>query len=291
MRRALAAVLLGTAILTVGCAGSGKPFAAGRLLSPGAAVRLAKDVRCFSGHRATVGPDAVRHFHAVTAVECGGGTRIYPGEGKWSIRVRKVAVGSVAGLKRYFEQRSLPPYAGACTLQLEVIAVPVFVDSAGRSLVPQVPVDGCHHPLGGFARAVRWHVTGVEKIRRLLTAPEAASGCDAGWGRPMQHSWSTAVFRVHRTPAHVCIYRTTARHQWVGSFVRGLRLDMAQTKRLVAALKSGGTHLACAKQSTFAEVITTAGASASVELGGCYRVNGGPGAANVAVVRAIIGSG
>ena len=89
------------------------------------------------------------------------------------------------------------------------------------------------------------------------------------WGRPTEHSWGPApVFRVHLKPASVCVYRTSAKHQWIGSFVRGRRLDMSQTKRLVAALKSGPPRVGCARQAEFAEVITTPGTTASVELGG-----------------------
>ena len=259
-------------------------------------LRITKNVPCRIGHQALAGPDEVSRFHAVTAVTCGEGTRVYPGRGQWRVFVRKVAVSSVANLQRYFEQHSVTKPSGACTLQLSGVLIPTFVDRDGRWLVPQAPVDGCHHPLGfaghGSLR-VRWHVVRVRKIKQMISAPALAAGCDMRMGRPTEHSWTSKPFYgVHPWTVRVCVYRTSARHTWIGNFVRGVHLDRSQTKRLITALRLVAPSTACRMTPEFAEVLTRhRGTSVGVELGGCYRVNGGPGRADGAVVRSILGSG
>lgn len=255
-------------------------------------LRITKNVPCPNGHVTLAGPDAVSRFHAVTAVMCGGGTRIYNGA-QWYVSVREVAVGSVASLQRYFEQHSSTTRPkGACLAYLDGVAVPIFVDSAGHWLVPQTPRDACGHVLGSPG-SVRWHVVAVHKLRLMISAPALATGCDMGMGRPAEHSWTPAAFSgVHPWTVRVCVYRTSARHQWVGSFVRGARLDRSQTKRLLAALKGPAPHTSCTMTTEFAEVIARhPGVSAGVEIGGCYRVNGGVGTADPAVLRSILGAG
>ena len=261
-------------------------------------LRITKNVPCRLGHPHVSGPDAVRRFHAVTAVTCGEGTRVYPGRGQWLVQVRKVAVSSVANLQRYFEQHSVtkPPSFG-CTLEASGVLIPIFVDAKGHWLIPQAPVDGCNHPLGfaghGSLR-IRWHVVAVHKIRQMISAPALAAGCAMRMGRPTARSGAQVppFFHVHPWVVRVCVYRTSARHTWIGNFVRGYRLDRSQTKRLLSALRLNAPSTACRMTTEFAEVLSRRPvAEAGVELGGCYRVNGGPGRADGAVVRAIVGSG
>jgi hypothetical protein len=89
----------------------------------------------------------------------------------------------------------------------------------------------------------------------------------------------------------VCVFRTRPGNFAVGYFVRGFRLDASRTRRLLRAVSGPGPKRGCPKQRTFASV----GAGrfgASVELGGCYRVerpDRTAGTANPAVVRAILG--
>ncbi len=277
--------------------------AAGKVPSLHTALRLTKNAPCgLDRHQSPAGPAVVRRFHAVTAVECTAGTRIYPGSGQWQVAERRVAVSGVAAEQRYFEQRSRPdlPGTGMCTANLVVMLAPVFVDAGGHWIVPKVPVDGCNHPLGlakGMKKIwpIRWHVVSVKKIRLMISAPALAAGCDMGMGRPAEHYSSLRYppfAGLHPWTVRVCIYRTTARHKWVGKFVRGVRLDRPQTKRLLSALRYGAASGPCTMTRDFAEVIARhPSASAGVELGGCYRVNGGPGTANRAVIRSILGSG
>jgi hypothetical protein len=270
------------------------------------ALRSAKHVPCLTGHERRVGPSALRRFRPVTAVSCVEGERIYPGRGQWEVLVRRVAVGSVSGLQRYFEQtdgRKLPQ-GSICSGVVYGIVVPVFVDDRGRSLVPRTPVDGCGAPRG-WARYghgsthVRWHVVWVHKVKLLVSAPALGAKCSMRWGnvvaegeprlRPGSPFFTPAPHRVD-----ICIYRAPADHIAVGHFVRGKHLGPAQTRRLLGALTGSPTGRRCAKQRTFAMIIAKPNEVASVELGGCWRVAPGfrnrkPDTADASVVRAILG--
>src|SRR6266704_196088 len=104
MRRALAAATL---LLAAGLAGA---YAAGafggnaRAPSLRTDLRLTKNAHCLGAQTRRVGPKVVRRFHAVTAVSCPDGFRVYPGRGQWEVRIREVAVSGIPAWQRYFEQ-------------------------------------------------------------------------------------------------------------------------------------------------------------------------------------------
>jgi hypothetical protein len=136
-------------------------------------IQLTRDVPC-PGSADRVGPQRLEQLQAVTAVKCGDGFRAYPGQGRWEVFVRWVAVSDVSGLQQYFEQPSEPnvPKNGICLTVLEGIVPVAFVDAKGGWVVPRTPVDGCGHPLGfrtyGHGSTyVRWHVVALRKVRRL----------------------------------------------------------------------------------------------------------------------------
>ena len=273
---------------------------------PPDAAELTKDVPCLNGRQGRAGPDALRRFQAVTAVSCVEQFRTFPGQGQWEVSVRRVAVGSIAGLQRYFEQPDEPnlPTNGACTLNLVGILVPVFVDSRGRSIVPRTPVDGCGHPLGysygSAAPRVRWHVVSVHKVRLIVSAPALAAGCamgikdePAGGAGLLEPAAGGPLFATAPRTVGVCIYRVESDFE-AGSFVRGFRLGASQTHRLLGAMTGAGPSSSCANQRKFAVIVASPELSAQVELGGCWRVArpnlSGLGTADAAVVRAILGA-
>jgi hypothetical protein len=300
MKRALTVMLLGLLAVSSGCGASTPAVVAVQaprvVPSLKTDIRITRQVPCGASKR--VSPADVSRFRAVTAVMCASGQRVYAGSGRWQVIVRKVAVSRVSALQAYFEQSSdlTVPKNAICTTNLEVVLTPAFVDSKGHWLVPTTPVDGCGHPLGLPAglkpSRVRWRVVSVRKIRLMVTAPALAAGCDMGMGRPVAHSWTSTPFGgAQPWKVRVCVYRTSARHQWVGNFVRGLRLDHSQTKRLLPALTLKGSNRGCTRVPEFAEVFgRQPGSTVGLELGGCYRVNGGPGRADRAVVRSILGA-
>ena len=273
--------------------------------SLGTDLRLAKNAHCRGAHTHLVGPKVLRRFHAVTEVLCTEGLRTYPRQGQWEVMVRKVAVGGVAAWQRYFEQPDEPnsPQNGACTDNLIVIPVPTFVDSRGRSLVPRTPVDRCGHPVrwpnGTRFPRVRWHVISVHRIKQVITPAAVAAGCPMEWGNsvawagPPRDSTGGPLFPVAPKTVRACIFRTPPDRFAVGHFVRGFgRLDASRTRRLLRALTGPGPSRGCPKQRTFAVVIRSPGSVASVELGGCYRVERADrlaGTAKPAVVRSILG--
>jgi hypothetical protein len=136
-------------------------------------IQLTRDVPC-PGSTDRVWPERLEQLEAVTAVKCGDGFRAYPGQGRWEVFVRWVAVSDVYGLQQHFEQPSEPdvPKNGLCLTVLERVVPVAFVDARGGWVVPRTPVDGCGHPLGfrtyGHGSTyVRWHVVSMRKVRRL----------------------------------------------------------------------------------------------------------------------------
>jgi hypothetical protein len=268
-------------------------------------IELTKHVPCLTGHQPLVGPKILSRFHAVAAVNCADEFRIFPGHGQWEVSVRRVAVSGVAGLRRYFEQPSEPnlPKGGGCTLNLVGILVPVFVDARGRWLVPRTPVDGCGHPLGyAYGKAaprVRWHVVSVRKVRLLVSAAALAAGCamdikdePAGGAGPLVPTSGGPLFATAPKTVRVCIYQAENDFE-VGRFVRGFKLDAAQTQKLLDALTGAGPSGSCLNQRRFAVIVANPELSAQVELGGCWRVArpnlSGLGTADASVVSATLG--
>lgn len=83
----------------------------------------------------------------------------------------------------------------------------------------------------------------------------------------------------------------TASNFATGNFVRGFRLSSGQTRRLIRALDGPGPKRGYPKQRTFAEIDASVGNAATVELGGCWRVERPDrlaGTANRAVAKAIL---
>jgi hypothetical protein len=265
-------------------------------------LRLTKHVPCLQGDEPRVGPDALHGFEAVTAVSCIYPIHTYPGQGQWEVRVRRVAVGSVAGLQRYFEQpdSDLPKNA-VCSAVLVGTLVPILVDARSEQLVPRTPVDACNFPLDGGPPNVPWHVVSVHKIKQIVSQPALAAKCPMEWGNlvavgagPVTRGGpvSAAVPRI----VHVCVYRSPPNHFATGHFVRGFTLGTAKAHRLLRAMTRpappAGT---CPKLRTFAVLGGPHRLGASIELGGCWRVarwypQRGVGAANPAVAEAILGS-
>jgi hypothetical protein len=266
-------------------------------------LRLTRSFACLDAKRHRVSRRTLRRFHAVTAVECMAGQRVYPGHGQWEVLIRKVAVSSVAGLQRYFERpdgRIAPKKGVACADPYTSIPLPAFADAAGRWVTPvRYPEGVCGAPLG-FPPSVRWHVVRVRRIKQLVSAPALAANCamrvgnTVAWaGPPRDAKAGTRLFE--RTPKrfHVCVYRTRPGNFATGYFVRGFRLAAARTRRLLAALDGPGPKRGCPKQRTFVAINASRSIGATVELGGCYRVATAEGArtASPAVVRRILGGG
>jgi hypothetical protein len=240
----------------------------------------------------------------VTAVYCSEGQRIYPGQGQWEVLVRKVAVSSVSGLQRYYEQPdepNLPKKGVMCSDVLIGVPVPAFVDAHGRWVTPvRWPEDRCGQPVS-YPPTVRWHVVRVRRIRQLVSAPALAANCPmrvgntVAWAGPPRNARAGSLL-FDRTPKRVriCVYRTPPDNFAVGRFVRGFRLGAARTRRLLGALTGPGPRRGCPKQGTFAVVGGGPRLGAEVELGGCWRVerpDRTAGTAKPAVVRRILGVG
>ena len=281
----------------------GSATAAGAFTPPSlhADLRLTKNVPCPGNSPHPVGPRVVRRFHAVAAVSCVDAFRTYPHSGQWEVLVRRVAVGSVSGLQSYFERSSKHhvPNGVMCPDVLISTIVPVLVDARSRWLLPTTPRNGCGQPLAGGPPNVRWHVVSIRKVKLIVSAQALAADCPmrvgntVAWAGP-PHDARAGAPLFDRAPrrVRVCIFRTPPNNFATGNFVRGFRLDAARTRRLLGALGGPGPRRGCPKQRNFATVGGGPRLGATVELGGCYRVerpDRTAGTAKPAVVRAILG--
>jgi len=305
MKAALGAVLVVLAAAAVGCGGGTQAdVAKGIPASSHASTPPLQGVPCFNGHQHIVDRKTLTRFHAVTAVRCTDGMRTYPGQGQWWAQFRQVAVGSVSGMQRYFEQPDEPPYHGACTSDLALVNVPTFVDSRGHWVIPHAPVDGCNHPIGyphiRELERMRWRTFSVRKVKLQVSAKALAAHCSmgikdlpAGGIGELSATSGGPLFQPAPKTVRVCIYRTPANDFEVGNFVRGFRLNASQTQRLLGAMTGGVPSGSCPNVRTFAWVGAPRERWAEVELGGCWRVgrtrpNYGLGSADPAVVSAIL---
>jgi hypothetical protein len=301
MRRVLA-----TVTLLVGL-GLGGAYAAGAFPAGSPSLRtdlrLTRHFACLDRNRHAVDRRTLRRFHAVTAVECTEGQRVYPGQGQWLVLVRKVAVSSIAGLQRYYErpdELNVPKKGAMCSGVAIGVPIPAFADAHGRWVTPaRWPRDRCGEPVG-FPPNVRWHVVRVRRVRQLISAPAVAANCPmkvgntvAYAGPPHNMRAGTPLFDHTPRAVRVCIYRTPADDFAVGRFVRGFHLSAARTRRLLDAINGRGPKRGCPKQRNFAALgVDPRFPEAEVELGGCYRVerpDRTAGTAKPATVRAILG--
>jgi hypothetical protein len=269
-------------------------------------LRLTKGVRCPDVHAHLAGPGAVRRFRAVTAVTCVDGTRTYPGQGEWEVQLRRIEVGGIGAVQRYFEQpsRRKLPKGGGCLLVAHFVLLPVLVDAGGHRLLPRTPVDGCGDRLGNAfglkALSKGWRLVSVRKVRLMVSAAALAAHCamgikdlPGGGIGPLSPTSGGPLFRSTPRTARVCIYRT--RDFESGYFARGFALGAAPTHRLLGAMTEPAPRGSCPNESTFAVVSSSAERWAEVELGGCWRVGRtypayGLGGSDPAVVRAILGT-
>jgi hypothetical protein len=272
--------------------------------SLGTDLALTRTIACPDRHAHLVGPRVVRRFHAVTAVSCIDGTHTYPGQGQWAVQIRRVEVGKVAAIQRYFEQpsRRKLPKGGGCLDVAHFTLLPVLVDGERNRLVPRTPVDRCGDRLGNAyglkALSTGWHVVSVRKVRLMVSAAALAAHCamgikdlPAGGIGPLDRTSGGPLFRSTPKTVRICIYRT--RDFEVGNFVRGFALGAAPTHRLLGAMTRAAPSGSCPSARTFAVIHANPELWAEVELGGCWRVGRaypdyGLGGADASVVSTIL---
>lgn len=305
MRIALVALIALVATATTGCAAATSVVTTPASHPPPPrepSPALTGHVPCFDGQQRPAGPKALRRFHAVAAVSCIDDERIYPGHGQWSVRVRRVAGTGIGALQQYFERptRHDLPKGHMCLDVGHFVLTPVFVDAQGRWLVPRTPVDGCGEPLGRLP-SVPWHVVSVRKLKLMVSAAALAAHCameikdlPAGGIGPLPPESGGPLFPSPPDTVRACIYRTEDFE--AGRFVRGLRLDPAQTRRLLRAVTRAAPQEVCANQRRFAVITAKHGEGNGVwvELGGCFRVARSYrgytlGSADGSVIRSILG--
>jgi len=292
--------------------GTGKPPATsapapptGTPMSTSDLLALTRPVKCRAPVPGAVSREDLMAFRAVTAVSCTTDVRELPGQGQWTVDVRRVATAGVADLQAALERPDEPVTDGACPA-IGVVPLPlVLVDASGHTLVPDPPVDGCRLPQQAFTDAlgqVAWREVWAHPVRQILT-PEAEKAHCAQEFKNMTYIEGRAgqppgpggpVVASPPSTVQVCIYRVTGADLAVGTFQRGLTLSAADTRSLLAALTGPGPTGDCPAERVFAVINGAGGDWATVELGGCWRVassESGLGTADPTVVGEVLGNG
>jgi hypothetical protein len=221
-------------------------------------------------------------FRPVTVVTCGQDVRRYPGDGQWTVDVRRLATGHIAPLHAALQRPDARPTTGACAAMLVVAPTMILVDAAGRQLVPAPPLDECGQPqravLSAF-EAVSWREVSVRKVRQVVTPQAEASECPQDFKNmtyleALMHAKSSPggpIFDPAPRSVRICLYQVDAAAPESGSFDRSVTLSRSATVQLLAAMSRPGHPGACPVVPAFAAVMS-GGDWATVELGGCWRV-------------------
>lgn len=231
----------------------------------------------------------LRDFRVVAAFTCSDIDQAEPNGDTWIVEVRKATNTGLDRLVNAFNEPSQAPTDGACAAVGTVWPPLLLVAADGSYLVPPEPVDDCGMPLGNVMKtvgAVSWTTISQRKKALSETADAAATGCAMQFKNLIflyQHDNSTAPRRSPGGPvfseqpkAHltICDYHVAAEHMEVGTFVRGVRLDTAESAALRNALTGAGPSPTanCAAQQDFAVVSREGGGWIFLELGGCWRL-------------------
>lgn len=139
----------------------------------------------------------------------------------------------------------------------------------------------------------------VRRDRQQFTEAELTSHCSPAYKNMIYldtkfrigtSAGGAVLTRKPNDRLRACFYRAPATDLEVGRFVRGEAFDVAQSRRLRAALTGPGPHRSCPPQREFAVIATSRDHNVTVELGGCWRVlrDDGFGTAVASVVRRVL---
>jgi hypothetical protein len=221
-------------------------------------------------------------FVPVSAVMCSLDTERVPGQGEWSVRVRRSAEGDVAELVSALQVPDERPGNASCTAHWDPDPQVWLLDAAGRAARPAWPRDVCSHlqerPLEVLAR-----VTFAESGRRRIevVTPQAAldSGCEVavknvvGVDAPTADGTGSLTGLQASGSGRACRYDIEAADVLTGTFAAGARLEGRLWRDLVRALAAAGAARPCTDPpGALALIGTPGGEIAYVELDGCRRI-------------------
>ncbi|MDX6229817.1 MAG: hypothetical protein QOI76_3207 [Frankiales bacterium] len=263
-------------------------------------------------------------FKPTQAFLCVDGSRAYPGDGSWSVLLGQRLTGDlqplIQALRHPAELTRLTPSAGpggalggsACAYSYLATPTIVLYDAAGTAVRATFPRDDCGQPRPAVSAALAaLHRTTIQVLKlrqeqtqaQTLSAKAAAKvGCQPQWkdefsmaalasvlsaGAPI--SWQTAEVTA-------CLFADNGSDPTVGDFVAGRRLTAADREKYLIAVGLPGHQGTCATDHREFVVFTSGHGYASVEVGGCWRVQrqdggvGSLGSANGALVQELVGS-
>jgi hypothetical protein len=227
---------------------------------------------------------ALRNFAPVAAVWCQESEHNYPGDGQWSVMIKRQATHDLSALQSAFLQPDDPPYNGACASDLIVGPFIELVDASGKDALPAYPRDGCGQPKSAAISTVEhltWQLVSTMKERQIVSQPALVADCPMQWKNELSYLTSSSKLApaaqiFQRDSAllnlRICLYQTSAADRTVGNFMGAPHLDTAETAQLRSALSGAGRTGACPLQQQFAVIQQVGGAWVNVERGGCWRV-------------------
>jgi hypothetical protein len=307
----LAAVLAAVVAVIAACASSSLPPQAVPTIDPSAAqiTELARRAPCHQTQTSDneASRAEIARYAAVAVVLCDyPETRAYPGEGLWTVRIRRVATRGLGRLLFALKRHDDSPSSGACPGVGYGPLSLLLTDGSTHYLHPRMPRDECGGPQRMYSEAEKalvWRTVSVDRVALSRSPASLASGCEMRWkneihllGPSVKTSAGGPVFsRRPRTTRKICIYRTGS-DQDIGEFVRSVRLSGSQVNDFDAAVSGPGPTGDCQAQHRFA-VVFGPGNRVNIELGGCWRVlrvdSGAErfGSANAAELERLLGMG
>jgi hypothetical protein len=226
----------------------------------------------------------LRRFVPAVAVWCQESEQHYPGDGQWSVMVRRQLTDGLSTLLSAFLQPDDKLTNGACPSDLVVGPFVALVDATGKWVIPAYPRDECGQPKRSIIDTVEhdsWRTVSTTKDHLIASEASIDAGCEPQWKNELSYDSSarplgraTPVFGHTGAEPRVCLYTTTASDLTVGTFAGTRHLDAATAARLRAALSGSGAGQprGCQLQRSFAVVQQPGGPWVNVELGGCWRV-------------------
>ncbi len=309
----VAAVLLvvaGAALIELRHPGSTAPQSRSAPLDTAASDRLALNAPCdrVTGREEPAGLAQIATFDTVAVVECRFDNKAYPGEGEWSVLIRRVADAGLADLLTALQRPDddpNPPQGGGCALVGYGPLRILLADGQRRYLHPRAPTTTCGVPqqqVQSVIDGLDWRTVSVTRIEQTRSQASIDAGCEMAWKNENAmgmggHLGSGGPVFVQHPDADlkVCLYKRAGDPD-VGEFDRSVVLSGTEGQQLREALAGPGPAGECAAQTGFA-VIFAGGPYVNVELGGCWRVVRGDldssstGSAQPDVVKRLLGLG
>ena len=226
-------------------------------------------------------------FATAWVLRCRGEVRPRPGEGKWLVALSERADTPATELVAELRKPSDPRTTEACTLELVTRPYFVLVDANGRTVLPDVPTDGCAKPRRealAELEKLNFRTIAERPVKQMEGPKTTETGCADTWKDELAIMGRTAVeqpvppMSMPSGPIKVCVYdRVNGGDVPSGKLSKGRTVSGDEAAALTGALRKLGPAKVCSAEHTrFAVLISDLpvndGSWASAELDGCRRM-------------------